>query len=321
MTKRGRPPKNPIDFLKAKVLTSAIEMYNPKLNTGYQLEKFFEPDRFKGPRLDVTRKCNWDRYRNGVVPSKKWIRAIKQYYPRAIDYFDSPLWTAMRAGEQSEQYWSDFYLNLSVRLRNICYQFKSGGLNGIDGLNTQKKKALHKLVRIGTHESTACLIALYRENKFKNNFIAGESLVNTLHHEALWLLSYFPFCEYSHEIFDYLKKYVVILSDRPKFLVTSCPFHEMSFHQVAAHIEINQKNTLLAEDIGLAMNPAEQAEFRYFKYRGDKTLIVYEMAELYTRPDFILSHAKKGLRWLIKKMKKVIINRHDKYVSIIDKAT
>ena len=112
LTARGRPKRNPVEKLRTRTFMNFLCWHANIAFTGYQLEHHFEPEHIKlNKKSDLqVRRCKWDRYVNGTAtPNKDTCILIKSRYPHSLCCFDSPLWQALKAGEQTEDYWSDFY--------------------------------------------------------------------------------------------------------------------------------------------------------------------------------------------------------------------
>lgn len=69
-------------------------------------------------------------------------------------------------------------------------------------------------------------------------------------------------------------------------------------------IWIEQKNTVLAEDLLIIDSQTNETEFFYWKYRGNKPLIVKEMFEALNHEKWKLPDSNKGLKWLLKTLNK-----------------
>lgn len=300
---KGRPPKNPIEELTVKTVFSAIEMLNPQLNNGYQLEKHFEPHLIKYCDGVTTRSNKWDRYLKGTMPNKVVRKLIYDRYPNAAKYFDISLWEALKAGNQSLQYWSDFYFQVDEELRNLCYRFKSTKNASFASVGKQKARIIDALVRISTLESLSCLIALLRESAHHENIVEHDALESALFNSIFWTLGQVPFYSLRHEILHYLKTYTVRQGLKSSLLLRSSPWN-LSNLEVDRRIIIDQFNTGLAEDLGLLINLSERQEFLYWILKGDSSLIMQEMHDARKVEKYETLNSPRGLRWLIDKLNK-----------------
>jgi len=76
------------------------------------------------------------------------------------------------------------------------------------------------------------------------------------------------------------------------------------FEVVENMLWIEQKNTMMAEDLMIIDRHTTAREFFYWKYRGNKPLIIHEMAEAFKHETWKLPDSSLGLKWLIKKLNK-----------------
>lgn len=304
--KKGRPPKNPVEIYRTLTLMSTLRWKNRDLRTGYQLEKFFEPNIFPDKNNARARSCKWDRYLKGVTPRKESLALVERRYPTAMSYYNSSLWSALKAGEQTPQYWTDFYSSIDEDLRTLCYRFKTVKCkkNSSMSLSRAKREPLEALMRIGTHEALACLFALLREAEAREDITEYIELEYALHHDVFWVLSENPFHGVAHQILHYLDKYIFRQGNKLLFrIIPESPF-KMSPQKAEERMWINGKNIMLAEDIGLFYSREQGKEFRYWKYKGDNFLIVREMAEAMSVQKYKLPDSHQGLKWLIGKLNK-----------------
>jgi hypothetical protein len=242
----------------------------------------------------------------GVTPRKESLALVKQKYPAALNFYDSPLWLALKAGEQTQQYWTDFYSSIGEDLRTLCYRFKTvkSGRNSSMSLSKMKREPMEALMRIGTHEALACLFALLREAEARENIGEYVELEYALHHDVFWVLSENPFHDVAHQILHYLNKYVFRQGNKLLFRIIPESQFNISPQKAEERMWINGKNIMLAEDIGLFYSREQGKEFRFWKYKGDNFLIVKEMAEAMNVQKYKLPDSHKGLKWLIGKLNK-----------------
>lgn len=135
---------------------------------GCQLEKHFEPETIRLHRSGtLQRSGKWDRYvRAKSTPGQETIEKIKNRYPEPYHYYfsDSPLWAAIRAGEQSDKYWTTFYQNLRPSLQKHIFVYDIGQRARL----TRRKlrnSSIDAILREGDLDALACLVALMRDGQ------------------------------------------------------------------------------------------------------------------------------------------------------------
>lgn len=73
---------------------------------------------------------------------------------------------------------------------------------------------------------------------------------------------------------------------------------------VSKMISIENKNLLLAEDLGMVATYEQRREFFFWKSMGDNFEIIQEMTNAFYESKWILTDHPKGLKWLIQCLNK-----------------
>jgi len=315
--KIGRPPTNPAEKLRVKILMTAMNMQNESLKTGYQLERYFNPERLKYIDGETKRSGKWDHYRkNGTKPSSSVLVKINKEYPWAYAYYESNLWKVLQCGEQSKSYWSEFYLSCNAELQRICYRFKSYTAGDFLKNKSKKQKSLDKLFKIGTLDALACMIALLRESIDDDSPFEYDAIETAVFNMIFWNIGEAPFFQHLEELYEFLLEHIFVNEDHKFRWLRSTPW-TLTQKNVYDRTSTNNNNILLAEDIGLISTRLEIRQFIYWKHKGDNHLIVKEMAEALYQNEYAIPDSKHGLKWLIKKLNKTRDNDQKLSLDII----
>lgn len=302
--KTGRPPKNPAEKLRVKILITAIGMQNDSLKNGYQLERYFNPERLSYVDGETKRSGKWDHYvKYGTKPSVTVLEQIEREYDWAYNFYALNLWKALQSGEQSKVYWCEFYLSFDKKLQRLCHRFKSYMAGDFLKEKSQKSAVLYKLFRIGTPDALACMIALLRESAEDDSPFEYDYIETAVFNMIFWIIGEAPFFYHLDEIFSYLVDQIFVSGNDDLRLMRSSPW-TLTNSELITRVSINNKNVMLAEDISLISTSSEKREFIYWKFKGDSHLIVKEMAEALHTKKYYLPNSKRGLKWLIKKLNK-----------------
>ncbi len=300
----GRPPTNPVERIRVKILMTAINMQNQSLKTGYQLERYFNPERLTYIDGETKRSGKWDHYRKkGTTPSSSVLKSIKKEYPWAYALYESKIWTTLQCGHQSKYYWSEFYLSCDPELQRLCYRFKSYNAGDFLKFKSKKRIALNKLFKIGTLDALACLIALLRESIEDESPFEYDAIETTVFNLIFWIIGEAPFFHHIKELYQFLVDYIFVSDNHQFRLLRSTPW-SLTKNEIGIRISINNKNIMLAEDISLISTREETRKFIYWKHKGDSRLIVKEMADAFYQNKYAIPDSKHGLKWLIKKLNK-----------------
>jgi hypothetical protein len=296
---------------------AAIQMQNHSLKTGYQLERYFNPEKLDYIDGETKRSGKWDHYlKSGTKPSITVLKQVEQEYAWAYNYYTLSLWKVLRSGKQSKIYWCEFYLSLDKKLQRFCYRFKSFMAGDLLKRKSQKSAVLDKLFRIGTPDALACLVALLRESADEDSPFEYDYIETTVFNMIFWIIGEAPFFYHLDEIYTYLVEHIFVKGNDRMLLMRATPW-TLTSSDLATRVSINNNNILLAEDIGLISSRSETREFIYWKFKGDSHLIVKEMAEALYTSHYNLPDSKRGLKWLIKKLNKTRKNSRKLSLEII----
>jgi hypothetical protein len=295
--KMARPKKDPSEQLKVFSTMRFISNVNYLPATGYALEKYFEPENFKTSKSTgrLIRSSKWDRYlKKGVRPEGKSLESIKSKCPSAYKHYCSPFWEAIKTKEKSESEWEDFYLTLNRQVMLFVFEF----LNDpklTDGRVKEENQPLIKLIRIGDDHAVAALIGLTRQ--FRQNRIHHDYIETQLFNLMFNFMSYFFSYDAVLIIYKYLfEQFFNCLEYRLRELRWPNDAEEM--------ISIENKNLLLAENLGMVATYEQQREFFFWKSMGDNFEIIQEMTNAFYESKWILTNHPKGLKWLIQCLNK-----------------
>lgn len=308
--KTGRPPKNPIEKLRVQVLMTAIRMQNQNLKSGYQLERYFNPEQLSYVDGETKRSGKWDHYiKNGTKPSIAVLEQIEEEYDWAYSFYSLNLWKALQSGKQSPVYWCEFYLSLDKNLQRLCHRFKSYMASDFLKEKSEKSAILDKLIRVGTPDALACLIALLRESADDGSPFEYDYIETAIFNMIFWIIGEAPFFYHLDETYTYLVDHIFVSGNDDLRVMRSTPWI-LTSSELTTRVSINNKNIMLAEDISLISTLSETREFIYWKLKGDSHLIVREMAEAFNTKKYYLPDSKWGLKWLIKKLNKTRKKAH-----------
>lgn len=84
-----------------------------------------------------------------------------------------------------------------------------------------------------------------------------------------------------------------------------------SIEVVKYMLKIEQKNEMMAEDLMIIDRYTTAREFFYWKYRGNKPLIIQEMAEAFNHEKWKLPDSGQGLKWLLKALNRSRPKSHE----------
>ncbi|WP_394132397.1 hypothetical protein [Shewanella maritima] len=300
--KRGRPKRNPIDSLRAQLYLHVVCLAAGIKGTGYQLEQHFEPEKIIRSERDntVQRGCKWDRYIRGTVtPSIQTQRLIEGRYPGTQQFLTNPLWLAMKAGEQTEEYWQLFYNCLRLSLQNKMFQGQSK-----NELIFKKKnyllKALDPIAREGDTEALASLIAILRKYKSKR-FTLDYHCIEVRVINLMWdTFCEEPYFNFRHAIFEYLREHIVHNDKRIEYMPQS-PWN-LTYTQVENSVMSLKIVTSLAASLLLFTDRKEMREFLYWLRKGNVEEITLDLAEAHRNGFLNVKQSLRGLSWLLSKL-------------------
>ncbi|MBE0368297.1 hypothetical protein [Pseudoalteromonas aurantia] len=295
----ARPKKALSKKLQAISTMCAIscEMHMPL--SGYAFEKYFEPENFKeSKRTGKTyRSDKYDRFiKNGVSPTGKSLSRIKEKCPHAYQHYCSPFWLAIEEKQRTQNQWQEFYLQLDESVKSLVFEFLWHG-KILDGRVKQENMPLIKLIRIGNDHAIAALIGLLLQ-QCNQDACAFEYIETQLYNVIFNFLSYF--FPYNIQLTIYAYLYNQILN-KPQERIRESPWPD-NLEDVAYMLQIENKNLLLAEDLGLVWSCEQGREFYFWKMMGDRREIVKEMSLAHRHGQWKLTDHPKGLKWLIKKL-------------------
>ncbi|HEX7641303.1 MAG TPA: hypothetical protein VF472_03730 [Burkholderiaceae bacterium] len=135
--RRGRPPRNQLSPLRAKIWAYAVEYAERRREI--DLASIFAEDR--------NWRRNWDRYRTGVVsPSKQRVDSIAALLPGTDRYFYSPLWEILSNREYSNQELHSAASRLPPLIRRML-NFRGDAFPGMFWANLSNSYSLMKKAR------------------------------------------------------------------------------------------------------------------------------------------------------------------------------
>jgi len=295
-----RPKKDPIERLKVKYLLHYIAQVKHLRLRGYALEKYFEPENIKtSPNTgQLYDSGKWRRFlKYGITPGKKSMSRIAEHCPSALKAYYSPFWQALTLTERDETQWHTFYNSLNEKVAAIALDYIDKPRLFDERIN-EDNKPLNKLIRIGDDHAVAALIALLRQ--YNEPVMINDDIETHLYNMFFNFLSRFCPDSFFPELYTYI--YDNIFQHRP-LLARESPWPD-SVEVVEHMLWIEQKNTMMAEDLMIIDRHTTAREFFYWKYRGNKPLIIHEMAEAFYHEKWKLPDSDQGLKWLLKALNK-----------------
>lgn len=307
----ARPKVDPADRLKIKSAMNLIALNEALPFSGYALEKFFEPENIK-VSPNTTQKYDsgkWRRFlKQGNQPGKKSLNRITELTPYAIRHIASPFWLSIQLKPRNKIGWFEFYNSLEKEVEDLALEFISNP-HELDPERKVEDRSLEKLIRIGNDHAVSALIGLLRQHS--TNLFVRDAIETSLYNILFNFLARFCPSVFLPELYTYLYENILNTNEE-RFRETPWP---NSIDLVIDMYRVEQKNLFLAEDLMLIDSYTPHSEFYYWKYRGNKPLIIREMADILYNPNVgqEAPKTKKGLRWLIGRLNK---NRpHDKQLS------
>ena len=301
-----RPKKDPIERLKVKYMLHFIARINDLRLTGYALEKHFEPENIKiSPNTgQLYDSGKWRRFlKHGITPSKKSMSRIKEHCPSALKTYHSPFWQALTLIERDEDQWHEFYNSLNKNVSTIVLDYIENPRLFDERMN-EVNKPLKKLIRIGDDHAVAALIALFRQ--YSEPVLINDDIETHLYNVFFNFLS--RFCP--HSFLPELYTYVYDNIFQRQILRARASTWPDSVEVVEYMLSIEQKNEMMAEDLMIIDRHTTAREFFYWKYRGNKPIIIQEMAEAFNHEKWKLPDSNQGLKWLLKALNKSRPKKH-----------
>lgn len=301
---RGRPKRNPVEIIWTLVLMREA-CFAAKIEfKGCQLEKHFEPETIKLHRSGtLQRSGKWDRYVRGKsTPGQETIDKIKKRYPELHHYYfsDSPLWAAMRAGEQTDEYWITFYQSLRPSLQKHIFVSDTGQSTRLKRRKL-RSSSIDAILREGDLDALACLVALMRDGQNPPPSFKYQNLELAVYNLLFWTLTASVPGSFSHLIWAYFVTFI-IEKDRTYFHHEN--LWQLSREEITDVVSFHHASMLKAEDLGLILQGKQTREFLYWKYKGNSQLIFKEIVEAQKVEKYELKEAPRGLKWLVKQLNK-----------------
>jgi len=299
--KRGRPPRNPIEYLRTRVFMFEVCRIARVEFKGYQLEKYFEPEKIsKKADGTVKRPCKWDRFVSGAKsPSPDTLKLIFKKSPNNTflkELYYSPIWTALAAGNHDDNYWLTFYKSLRFNIQKVLFNSKS---NIPYQRNTLQNKSIDVIFRQWDFQALACLIALTRDKKFSLTFPEYDNAEVAIYHLLLHSCSYSCFIEFVDEIWNYMKQHII---NRQRNFIFHKDLWDDNVETTMKYIVGLSSNIYLAEDLDLISPGKLTSEFMFWKHKGNTKLIIEEMLEARQVEKYKLKDSHRGLKWLVGKL-------------------
>jgi len=152
----------------------------------------------------------YSRYESGsAIPAKKTLKQIEIIAPGTSEVMNMPLWQALKPTIKQEDFFDNFYKQLSPRFSNLFYA------EGIYGPVRKEYKTKHTRVLLNTFslEAFASLIAIYRELKSANKPQSQTRPIKSAIQCLLFYLSISTSLYYfRNELFDYITQELEIFS-------------------------------------------------------------------------------------------------------------
>lgn len=167
-TRRGRPPKSPVDLFRTQAWFQAVSLIAGK--SAYALELEFHPESVSRGASGIRRPRLWDRYRHGkVVVGAALVAKVEAVYPGTADWFHAPLWQAFKPLARTQDAINAELLQLGNAVTELLFKPATEGRRERLPFNQGSADALAEL---GSLEALAAAILLVQEAEA----IASESL-------------------------------------------------------------------------------------------------------------------------------------------------
>lgn len=295
---------DPIRFIAGRAFMIWLSFQARVKCTGYQLEHYFEPGKIVENESTglKTRSCKYDRYlQMKSFPSSNTLLAIERKLPNASQLLTKEIWQSLIRNNPDSAYWTQFYQSLRPSLQRHVFRMKPSSDKNIEQ-KEMRDLTINAIYREGDQQALACLIALMRQARTTENFLEYDRIETAVYNFIFFVLSYEPYYSVRHEIINHIKNHIA--EGEINLRVRESPWN-ITVLDVDTACNINRKNILLAEDLGLAITIKEMREFFYWKHHGNRRLIVKEMAEAHRVQKYeIPADSERGLKWLIINMNK-----------------
>lgn len=303
MATRGRPKRNPVETLATKAFVHAVASEAQLPLTGYAFERHF--DGLHQLREDGTlkhRTCAWDRIVNGATsPSEKTWSSVASRYPHAAQYQKLSLWRALKAGDQGEQYWLNFFHSLPMSMQTRVF-IKGSSANSLSTLRRINSYATHYLLRIGDIEALACAFALMRCMWKMELPMDYQEIASATRELLTWTVMLEPFYSLRMEILAYLEKYILAKPKDTQLLIFYKPWPS---ERMERKLESKLELAHLAEALSLVYSKKDIPLFFYYLQEGNTASIIHELFLAENESIFnIRQDTTNGLMWLVQKLNK-----------------
>lgn len=306
MAKPGRPRRNPVEDLATQVLLQALSLETGLKPKGVTFEKHFDGLPHRQPDESVKPKTSkWNRFFNNQhSPGRTTIDAIRASHPEAVQYYESSLWKALRAGEQPEKYWLRFFQSLPLAIQARIFTKESTSFH-LGNLRPPNSRTADFLLKIGSLDALACGFALlryFREKKHPFEYDDLETAIFNLYirHTSTW-----PLLKVWVELTEYIKNEIFKPNQKRSKFPRESPW---TIQETSIYLKRTIDVCILAEK-ALKIefeNKEERLRFLYWLNRGNSRAIKEAMLWKLKDIEKLQSvTAINSLKWLINK-----INQH-----------
>lgn len=276
----ARPKRNLVEEIQTKIFIFYVcELLGIK-PTGSDLSMFFEGHKRSSSK--------WKRYLYGTkTPSPGTLMLMfekidslpgSDEFSRSIkELWYSSLWIALKAGEQTNGYWTEFYKTLPIRLQKHVFVANVHSGNPYDR-RYPRQNELSAIEKISDLNTLAFFIGLTRDAAINNKGISIHGLDVALYRLFFAFCQHIPFNPFALELWHYFKRHV-ILQDRRAFEILRRNRWQESDAKVIEIIQLDADLINIARQIGLVSTPQEVRQFLHFFYTNKPEKIYLEIEQ------------------------------------------
>lgn len=265
----GRPERNPVEEIKTKLLIYYLCEGLCIEKSGAALSHYFEGTRRASSK--------WKRFLEGKrTPSVGTIQLLlnklkhqqdtEEFGSTFAQLWNSPLWVALRAGQQSNEYWIQFYKSMPVRFQKHVFD---SGASFSDPFKRRYPRQ-SEIIAVEKHsdlDGFAFLIALARDSRINNLGLYNRALDLSLYRLFYAFSQHQPFKHYCIQLWHYFNKHVVI-DDRTVFSKLDIKRWQETDYEVLENTERDAYYLRVAEKAGLISNNLQARQFLFYFHTG-----------------------------------------------------